>query len=318
MNMEANLYVMLGECLIIPYSEDVAERLEELCDEYAEEQDLDDDKVADMAISLFAKTRNEELKQFLETKYSEKFEESISLPSCTINALMAFLICRAIDGKYENADSDFCSMSLMNCVILLNGRYASMPYAEYFVERFGKLQNYIKQESDKLRIESDDFAKMLFKSSDPFTEEISEDKIAACKKMAWESWKYNVMRILENTYSKKVCSYADVFHVLNEVISKMPYEYLSLDLGYVLDNLLRKDSNEEKTIADIVKELEENGCTVIESKCKSSILLRLLNHDVDFAKLPFATTSLSKHDFGVYLYFELLMEKIAGNYGTEE
>lgn len=64
--------------------------------------------------------------------------------------------------------------------------------------------------------------------------------------------------------------------------------------------------------------MEDNGCPFAQSVSKSSILLRLLNQDEDLLDLPFVKTPLSKHDFGVYLFYELLMEKIAGNYGTEE
>lgn len=88
----------------------------------------------------------------------------------------------------------------------------------------------------------------------------------------------------------------------------MPHEYLSLDLNYVLTNLTCRDSN-EKEIIDIVKELEDNGCPFAQSVSKSSILLRLLNQDEDLLDLPFVKTPLSKHDFGVYLFYELLMEK---------
>ena len=58
MNMKADLYTMLGECLIIPYSREIAERLEEFCDEYAKEQNADDDMVAEWAISLFARIKD--------------------------------------------------------------------------------------------------------------------------------------------------------------------------------------------------------------------------------------------------------------------
>lgn len=315
--MKADLYTMLGECLIIPYSREIAERLEELCDEYAKEQNTDDDMVAEWAISLFARIKDTGIKQYLETMYNEKFGESISLPSSTMNALRAYLICNAIDGKYKSADSEYCSMSLMNCVILLNGRLASMPYADYFVERFGKLQKYIQQKSDDLGIETADLARSLFESSESDVVELDGNKIVACKKMAWESWKYNVIQMLEDKYSNEHCSYPDIYHALYEVIGKMPHEYLSLDLNYVLTNLIGYDSN-EKNIVDIVKELEDNGCPFAQSVSKSSILLRLLNQDEDLLDLPFVKTPLSKHDFGVYLFYELLMEKIAGNYGTEE
>ena len=65
--MKADLYTMLGECLIIPYSREIAERLEELCDEYAKEQNADDDMVAEWAISLFARIKDTGIKQYLET-----------------------------------------------------------------------------------------------------------------------------------------------------------------------------------------------------------------------------------------------------------
>ena len=315
--MKADLYTMLGECLIIPYSREIAERLEELCDEYAKEQSADDEMVAEWVISLFTRIKNIGIKQYLETKYNEKFGESISLPSSTMNALRAYLICSAIDGKYKSADSEYCSMSLMNCVILLNGRLASMPYADYFVERFGMLQRYIKQESDELGLETTDFAKSLFESSESNAVELDENKILACKKMAWESWKYNVIQMLKDKYSNGQCSYSDIYHALYGIIDKMPHEYLSLDLNYVLSNLTCRDSN-EKEIVDIVRELKDNGCSFAKSVSKSSILLRLLNKDKDLCDLPFVKTPLSKHDFGVYMFYELLMEKIADNYGTGE
>ena len=139
MSMKADLYDMLKGSLIIPYTEEVVERMEMLTADYAKQYHVDDHWVARWVISLFCRQKNVELKQYMESQYEELYGEHLLFPTSTINALMAYMICQAIDGKYEYADSEYCSMALMNWVVLLNRRISTMPFAEYLLEGDGKL-----------------------------------------------------------------------------------------------------------------------------------------------------------------------------------
>lgn len=308
--MKVDLYEMLKGCLIIPYPKEVAERMGKLTADYANQNHVDDNWVARWAISLFCKQKNVELQHYMESQYEELYGERLLFPSSTINALMAYMICQAIDGKYEDADPEYSSIALMNCVILLNGKLGSMPFAEYLLEGYGKLQSYMTQQTEAFEIDATELVDKLFykPTGELINDGVDEDKIRACKKLAIDAWKYQVVKMLEG-YKDTCCSYADCFKILSDVVNSMPYHFLHIDIEQVLKYLYNSGDKVE-TISDITKELIQSGCVFEACECDSSILLRLTNEDDELIALPFMNTDLSKHDFCVYLYYELIMEKI--------
>lgn len=314
MNMKADLYEMLKECLIIPYPKEVVERMEKLTLDYANQNHVDDNWVTRWTIFLFCKQPNAELKQYMEAQYEELYGERLLFPTSTVNALMAYMICQAICGKYENADSEFCSIALMNCVILLNGKIGTMPFAEYLLDGYGKLQNYMCKATEAFDVDTVEFVDQLFDMSvDEFNDVNSEEKLAICKKLAIDAWKYNIIKMLE-VHKDSYCSYAECFHVLMSVVNSMPYCYLHIDIEQLLKYLCNPE-DKVTTISAIVNELVQEGCVFDAPECDSSILLRLTKEDEMLTSLSFMNTEISKHDFCVYLYYELIMEKIAEHDG---
>lgn len=314
MSMKADLYEMLKGCLIIPYPKEVVERMEKLTFDYATQNHVDDNWVARWTIFLFCKQPNTRLKQYMEAQYEELYGERLLFPASTVNALMAYMICQAISGKYEKADSEYSSIALMNCVILLNGKIGTMPFAEYLLDGYGRLQNYVCKETESFDVDTVEFVEQLFDMSvDEFNDVDNEEKLAICKKLAIEAWKYNIIKMLE-VHKDTSSSYADCYHVLEAVVNSMPYRYLHIDIEQLLKYLCNPE-DKVTTISIIVNELVQEGCVFGACECDSSILLRLTKGDEVLASLPFMNTEISKHDFCVYLYYELIMEKIAEHDG---
>lgn len=316
--MNNELIEILQGCLVIPYSRETVERLETLCNNYVSNNEIDDNWIARCAITLFTRQKDENLKSYMEKAYMEQYDEQITIPSVVVNALMVYMISQAIDNKYEDVDSEFCSMALMNCVILLNGSFESMPFAKYLVGGYGKLQSYMKRMTDKFNVEVNSFSEDLFVESTQnlIDEGLNEELISVCKKLAADSWKYHLIKHLES-YRNKNNSYSDYYNVVSHIVISQPYTYLYVDINVAL-SYLDKEGNADgkKKIREICEELESSGCSVKSCECESSIILRLMGKDEILSNLPFTETKLSKHDFGVYLYYELLMEKITAD-GTE-
>lgn len=316
--MNNELSEILKDCLVIPYSSELIERLQSLCNQYAVSHNIDDNWVARRAILLFSNQKEQSLKKELETAYEDMFGDKVVLPLIVVNALIVYIICQAIDGMYEDADAEFCSMSLMNCVILLNENYGSMPFAKILVGGYGKLQSYMKDTAKNFEVDVEPFSEKLFVDTPQqlISKGFDEDNIKVCKKLAVDAWKYNTIKFLEQ-YREKSNSYYDYYVVISKIINSIPHIYIYLDVDAVLAYLDNEYDEEEcKMISEIFKELINKGVSVESYECESSIILRSLRKDKLVCNLNFMLSKLSKHDFGVYLYYELLMEKIAAN-GTE-
>ena len=316
--MNNELSEILKDCLVIPYSSELIERLQSLCNQYAVNHNIDDNWVARQAILLFSNQKEQSLKKEIETAYEDLFGDKIVLPLIVVNALIVYIICQAIDGMYEDADAEFCSMSLMNCVILLNENYGSMPFAKILVGGYGKLQSYMKDTTKNFEVDVEPFSEKLFVATPHqlISEGFDEDNIKVCKKLAVDAWKYNTIKFLEQ-YRGKSNFYYDYFVAISKIVDSLPYIYTYVNVDAVLAYLDNKYDEEEcKTISEICEEMKTKEVSVESCECESSIILRLLKNDKDVSTLNFTESKLSKHDFGVYLYYELLMEKIAA-YGTE-
>ena len=232
--MKADLYEMLKGSLIIPYPKEMVDQMEKLTSDYAKLNHIDNEWVAEWVIALFCKKKNEDLKQFMESQFQEQYEEQVTFPTSTINALMAYMICQAISGTYEDADPEFSSIALMNCVVLLNGRLETMPFAEYLLDGYGKLQAFMRKKTTSLNVDTSEFVDNLFSISvEKFINECcNEESYKSCKKLAIDAWKYKIIQMLEK-YKDTHCSYADCYRILSDIVSSIPYRYLYVNLEKV-------------------------------------------------------------------------------------
>ena len=98
--MEMFLKDMLTDNLVVPFDDEVVERLEEVCKEYAQSAEVKE-VISRITISILTNQPNFEIKCELEGNYSTKFGDTIHLPKCVMRALSAFIIYLMLENSED-------------------------------------------------------------------------------------------------------------------------------------------------------------------------------------------------------------------------
>lgn len=315
--MEITLNTLLNTCIIVPYDNDTIDRLTKICNIYIDRHDNVDD-LSNLTICLFSKKWSEEFHIELESIYLELYGTEIKLPKCTLKAFATYII----NGILDNHEDDGTyALSVMNCMILLNGHLNDTPYPDVFMTHMNTFQNYFKEncELDEENVE-EIFSTVFpsFKEGHDELEDISTEDLtevdSSLRSLLRDAWYHRTLQYVhkEKKQAKETGNpYSWVFHTIYHIIENMPWLFINNNVRHLIMEVT-SDTKEEESL--LVKEIIElididTDNIILDSPHQSSIILRLLKHDSALEGVNLNKTTLSIKQFATYLYFELLLEK---------
>ena len=302
--MEMFLKDRLTDNLVVPFDDEVVERLEEVCKEYAQSAEVKE-VISRITISILTNQPNFEIKCELEGNYSTKFGDTIHLPKCVMRALSAFIIYLML----ENSEDIWNFMAARNCMVLCHGEFCSMPYPQLFL--------YIVEHTDRL-LKEHSMLDYLYKKS--FVEKIFKDELTSgdlavdenkiiLKNIARDAWYLRTQKMLKSSSANGNNSFEKVYQAMNSLVDSMPWELFNQQHLVQIQQMTLKTHQNKVSVRKIV---EKTKPVVDESGAldKSSILLRVLSNENDeLWNTPFMERTMSIKEFALYLYYELLLEK---------
>ena len=111
--MEMNLKDMLTDNLVVPFEDEILNRLEQICQKYPDELDVSE-VVSRYTISILTNEPDLDLKEALEGKYQEEYTSAIHLPKCVMRPLTVYIVNRMI----TNAGDIWPYLAIRNCLVL--------------------------------------------------------------------------------------------------------------------------------------------------------------------------------------------------------
>lgn len=95
------------------------------------------------------------------------------------------------------------------------------------------------------------------------------------------------------------------------LIDRMDYLFYNVDVMDVINSLLTvEEQSKRKKLDSIISKISENVDEELEYYTSSSILIRLINGDKSSFVKGLRSQSFPIKEFAIYLYFELLLERI--------
>ena len=131
--MDITLNVLLNKTLIVPYEDEVVERLGEICNEYVTDDDFNDDDVAELAVMVLTHKSDPAFKEKLEESYEAKYSESFTIPKSVCEMMAAYCLMLAIEQEKLTF-----YLALLNTMIIQSGQLEHLPYASFFAEAMEK------------------------------------------------------------------------------------------------------------------------------------------------------------------------------------
>lgn len=308
---------LLNEVVVTPYDPDKTSRLAAVCDTMADNVSVNN---IDRYIESFVFNKPDwEVKKEVEGKYAEMYpeEDVLVLPPLFAIVLSQYITIVAISSKLEGEDQATASLILMNYMLYRKGSLTRLILPGHIADLYYKLDNYINTQ-DRIEVSGNQqhLGKMLAQPNylaKHYNDEEVKSEIREIAKMA-VLYKRQAI-ISEYRMKHKTNTFVKVYEYLCDVIEQSKWLFMKNDVKKILLEIVSEaEQKKQATIEGIVNELTKANVSLPYGKIKeSSLLLRYVNGD-DAIPDEIKSKRLTVMEFGVYVYYELLLEHIIDEY----
>lgn len=316
--MENLLQELLNEVVVTPYDPKIIERLTEICNNIAEETTVDD---IDGYVKAFVYNKPDmDFKQLVEENYAEKYpeEETIDLPPIFSIVLAQYIAFASITQYMDGRNQATASLILMNHLLFRKGSLSRLILPNHIKEMLSKIDVFILNQ-DKIVVNGEfKIMKELLSEPNYLDEHYQEaDVKAEVRKMAKTTYLYQQQLIVgkyKGRTEKK--PYEKTYNFVLELLKHTPWKFINNDVVALLRQVLTEEGQKKTaTIDSIVKELVEAGVELpYDTLEQSSLLLNYVQSGGNNVSQELKNRRLTVMEFGIYIYYELLLEYIIYEY----
>lgn len=301
--MEMNLKDMLTDNLVVPFEDEILNRLEQICQKYSDE--LDASEMASRYInSVLMNESDLDLKETIEGKYQAEYKTSIHLPKCVMRPLTVYIVHHMI----TNEGNIWPYLAIRNCLALCVGEFERVPYPEFFIYVVDYTDALLKSKSKIETVDDKSFMKGLFHDKYTTLDLSKKESQDMMKNIVRDAWYYRIQnQLLDLPEADNL--YARIYKMLKDLVDSMPWELHNEQSLSQIRQITKQAKPNKITIRQIV---EKVSSVVDEYECldDSSVLLRVMSNSQDNLRSSgFMDKQLSAKEFALYLYYELLLEK---------
>lgn len=308
---------LLNDVVVTPYDPIITSRLAAVCDEMAAEVKV---KTIDRYIASFVFNRpNLEFKQEVEEKYAETYpkEEGLVLPPLFAIVLAQTITIDAIVNKLKGRDQAVASLILMNYMLYRKGSLTKLILPEHISEMYYKMDSYINGK-DNLDIAGDkEYLGSILSDPNFLAENYNDEGVRReVRELAKMAVLYKRQAITDKFKQRQDENpFVKVYKYICEVIEEERWPFLKNDIkGILLDVTTEAEQKKQATIEGIIGELIKAEVVLpSENPEESSLLLKYIAKDEEIP-VELKSKRLTVMEFGVYVYYEILLEYIIGDY----
>ena len=310
------LQKLLNEVLIPPFDAIITERLASICDAMADEVTVKD--IDRYIVPFVTNVPEMAFKNEVEEKYASDYpdEEPLVLPPLFAIVLAQYIVIEVISEKLEERDQATASLILMNYMLYRKGSLIRLMLPEYIRQMYFKMDAYVDNQDTIVENGSFEHLAGLLADANYLEKHCDEDDMKAeVRRMAKQTHLYRLQGIVEQyTFRKDLQPYLRVYLFVQELMKQTAWKFLKTDVVQMLKEILTEDEQKKSlTVDNIINELRRVGAKVPYGQIEgSSLLLRYINGEN--VPTEIATRGLTVMEFGVYVYYEILLEYIISEY----
>lgn len=298
---------MLRGDVAIPYSESMVDAIDQACRSYEN---------GDIYVLM-----DEMLECFLIGKVSQSFKthmekilEMDSIPTNVVQRIAQYRCYTMVMEEEDELKKSILATIFMNYILAVRGCFDKLPHAEIMIQLYDyHISNYIEK-NDKIETDGEISIIEMIASADSVVEILTDEENVdkQLKSIAKQASLYRYKRIIEETEIKSIGDpFLRVYKGLSDLIDKMDYLFYNVDVIDVINSLLTaEEQSKRKKLDSIISKISENVNEELESYTSSSIMIRLIDGEKSLSMNGLRNQSFSIKEFAIYLYFELLLERI--------
>lgn len=308
--MSYSLKKMLSGMTAIPYNDSLLQNLIEACESYNMESRLE--SVSELSRAFISGVIPQRFRDCIQNAIRES-EPTVVVPNEALVCLAQYAVLSRIHEEADLLKQSVYATMLMNYMLVHRNQFDKIPNRDEVLSVYQyHISHYISlHDSTKIGISSDLRARVP--DNIGAISELSAEDQEGIRSVFKESAYYTLEKRLESEELRSIKNpYVRMFCGVKDMVDNIPYLYYNISIENVFSKLCNdKELRSRKKLSSILIDLRNNVGSFEYNDC-TSILLRAL--DDEDSDCPAWTNVLNQQftlkEFSVYLYFEILIEKI--------
>lgn len=302
--MNIDLNQILDGATAIPYSDTLITTLDTACHTYKIDNEFE--RVDELVVGFVTGIIPNEFKKHIEKAMQE--QEFHEIPTNDVLVRLAqYIVIETILENKDELNKTICASKLMNYMLVTKALKRPIPNVDSLLKVYEyHISKYLK-DLDTLPEDIQTDIRATIPGKD-FPLEISDDDADALRLIFKEAELYRIEHWLTSDEIQNIESpFVKVYIGLSKMFDHLAYCFYNIDLKKVIRLLLNNTQETRKKLSNIIEELVESKCEFNANCSETSVILSMIKGK---KQVDSGCVVITIEEFAVYLYYELLIEKI--------
>ena len=296
---------MLNGAMAIPYSNELIDTLERACQSYISEDVLM--RVDELIVAFVKGDIPFQFKDYIRSAMNEEGFHEVPTNDGFVRLAQYIVVATIYDDEDELRKS-ICASKLMNYMLVVKAMKRPVPNIKSLLGIYDYHLSHYLEDVDKLQEDENSTLRSDVPEAE-FPFEVSEDDGQTLRLVFKEAELYRIERLLTSEEVQIINNpFVRVYVGLCKMFENMPYYFYNLDLNRIVGLLIRlEEEKKRKKLSNIIDDILLSEYVFEGKYSKTSVVLRMVN---DREYITDGDLMLPVKEFAIYLYFEILTEKI--------
>lgn len=296
---------MLNGAMAIPYSNELIDTLERACQSYISEDVLM--RVDELIVAFVKGDIPSQFKDYIRSAMNEEGFHEVPTNDVFVR-LAQYIVVATISDDEDELRKSICASKLMNYMLVVKAMKRPVPNIKSLLGIYDYHLSHYLEDVDKLQEDENSTLRSDVPEAE-FPFEVSEDDGQTLRLVFKEAELYRIERLLTSEEVQIINNpFVRVYVGLCKMFENMPYYFYNLDLNRIVGLLIRlEEEKKRKKLSNIIDDILLSEYVFEGKYSKTSVVLRMVN---DREYIIDGDLMLPVKEFAIYLYFEILTEKI--------
>lgn len=301
---------MSQEVLVIPFSAEMAETLDQFC--VSQVENISRERIDDLILAFVTGNNDEELKTGLESFLASNYVPTSMTTSCMLPVIEEYIVLRAIDQCEDEEEKALYSLLLKNALVLVvkGDGFVAMP--EVLTNVFSCYSDFLAQ--NKVFDEKDEgnevLGSLLDADDDTFSDKLSEADNGVLRAIVYDAALHRYAGFIDSLQLDADNPPLRIYLLAKRLVDDSVWKYIDQNMAATLKKILGEYRETSITLKEMRTRVKEAVGERDEEYRATSVLLRLLFGDDENIELS-DDTVFRADELALYLYYEFLAERMA-------
>lgn len=301
--------ILMQSGLIIPLDTDEIEQLARACSNFVKSESFSFSTFESLLIYYIKGKEWPKLNNFIEN-YVENRERKSTYPTRVNHALVFFCIYLAIAECQDRKEQTIRSLALQNMMLVVHGKWKALKYSNILCTLYFKSTVYLGDLSIGEKEYPCEFARSMFKDDFRVNEDIDDEMSESIQSLVLMAFDAEMEQFISKLDEKD--PFMRVVSILEHYFLNMPQLPTLNDFKRLMSITFIDKEGKGQKISNILGNIADSGVVLSEEiNSESSLILMGVNRLMNSENIDYLNKiRLKPKEFFVYLYHELLLEKL--------